>query len=73
MEDVEERTLSTTRSHLSFEKDVDDTVMALPREQLQDFHSHLNTIEAFIQFPVEEETHNTLPFLDTITPQVTVP
>ena len=66
MESVEERALSTYQSPVPFWKRyVDDTVTALPRDQVKTFHSHLNTIEASIQFTVEEETDNTLPFLDT--------
>ena len=66
MEDVEERALSTYEVPPPFWKRyVDDTLTALPREHVQDFHAHLNTIEASIQFTVEEETDNTLPFLDT--------
>ena len=66
MESVEERALSTYQSPVPFWKRyVDDTVTALPQDQVKAFHSHLNTIEASIQFTVEEETDNTLPFLDT--------
>ena len=60
MESVEERALSTYQSPVPFwKKYVDDTITALPRDQVKAFHSHLNTIEASIQFTVEEETDNT--------------
>ena len=63
---AEERPLSTYEVPPPFWKRyVDGTVTALPRERVQDFHAHLTTIEASIQFTVAEETDNTLPFLGT--------
>ena len=44
---------------------VDDTLTALPKDKVQHFHEHLNSIESTIQFTVEMEPEGTLPFLDT--------
>ena len=35
---------------------VDDTLTALPRDNIKQFHQHVNSIEASIQFTVEEES-----------------
>ena len=43
---------------------MDDTFTALPRDLVQQFLSHLNSIEPCIQFTAEEETEGKLPFLD---------
>lgn len=37
---------------------------ALPPDQVQCFHEHLNSIESTIQFTTEVELSGTLPFLD---------
>ena len=42
------------------ERYVDDTVTALPQDQVQGLLAHLNTIEESIQFTVEEETDGRL-------------
>ena len=66
MESVEKRALSAYQSPIPFWKRyVDDTVTALPRDQIKAFHSHLNSFKTSIQFTVGEETDNTLSFLDT--------
>ena len=66
MEDVEQRALATFHSPLCFWKRcVDDTFTVLPRNLVQEFLSHLNSIEACIQFMFEKETEDRkLPFLD---------
>ena len=66
MEDVEQRALATFHSPPHFWKRyVDDTFTALPCNQVQEFLSHLNSIEACIQFTFEKETEDgKLPFLD---------
>ena len=65
MEDVEERVLTTFHPPPRFwRRYVDDTFTALPRDLVQQFLSHLNSIEPCIQFTVEEETEGKLPFLD---------
>ena len=66
MEDVEQRALSSYPSPPPFWKRyVDDTLTALPQDQVQCFHKHLNSIEPTIQFTIEMESTGTLPFLDT--------
>ena len=57
MEDVKERDLATFYSPPHFWKRyVDDTCTALPRNMVESFHSHLNSIEPCIQLTVEEES-----------------
>ncbi len=66
MESMEDQTLSTYPHPVPFWKRyVDDTLTALPQDQVTAFHAHLNTIEESIQFTVEVETNNSLSFLDT--------
>ena len=66
MEDVEQRALATFHSPPRFWKRyVDDTFMVIPCNLVQEFLSHLNSIEACIQFTVGKETEDRkLPFLD---------
>ena len=66
MEDVEERALASCPIQPPFWKRyVDDTPTALPRDNIKQFHQHVNSIEASIQFTVEEESDGSIPFLDT--------
>ena len=66
MEDVEQRALSTYHSPPPFWKRyVDDTCTALPADQIQCFHDHLNSVEPTIQFTFETESEGKLSFLDT--------
>jgi len=52
-EDVEQRAVSTYPDlPLFWNRYVDDTCMALPPNQVQAFHAHLNSVEPSIQFPV---------------------
>ena len=63
MEDVEQKALSSYPSPPSFWKRyVDDTLTALPQDQVQCFHEHLNSIKPTIQFTIERESTGTLPF-----------
>lgn len=66
MENAEERALATFHSPSCFWKSyVDATCTALPRNMIESFHSHLNSIEPCIQLTVEEESADRiLPFLD---------
>ena len=67
MEDVEQRALTSCTIQPPFWKRyVDDTLTALPQEQIQLFHDKLNSIEPTIQFTIETEVEGTLPFLDTM-------
>ena len=43
-----------------------DTLPALPPDQIQAFHHHLNSIKPPIQFMIEEESQGTILFLDTM-------
>ena len=66
MEDVEQRALSTFRGRcpLFWKRYVDDTCTAIHPEEIEEFHSHLNSIEPSIQFTKEIQQDNKLPFLD---------
>ena len=43
-----------------------DTLLALPPDQIQAFLHHLNSIKPPIQFMIEEESQGTILFLDTM-------
>ena len=45
---------------------MDDTCTALPRDLVDPFHEHLNSINPHIQFTVERESRGHLPFLDVL-------
>ena len=63
MEDIEERALSSFPFPPRFWKRyVDDTCCAIQSIDLDSFLEHLNSIESSIQFTVEKESDNTLPF-----------
>ena len=67
MEDVEQRALRTYPNPPKFWKRyVDDTCCILRSDLVDDFHSHLNTIETNIQFTLEIEAQAQLPFLDVL-------
>ena len=67
MEDIEDRALSTFPSSPCFWKRyVDDTCCAIPINQLQHFHDHLNKIKPSIKITIEQEQNGELPFLDTL-------
>ena len=65
MEDVEHRALRTYPNPPTFWKRyVDDTCCILRSDLVDDFHNHLDTIEATIQFTFEREAESQLPILD---------
>ena len=67
IEDVESRALSTYPQPPKFWKRyVDDTCCALKAPHIDDFHRHINTIEATIQFTAERESDAQLAFLDVL-------
>ena len=67
MEDVEERALTTAGIVSRFWKRyVDDTCVALPADQCEAFHAHVNSVEQSIQFTLERESDGKLPFLDLL-------
>ena len=67
MQHMEERALATYRQTiplwLSY---VDDTVTAVHKDEIDDFHDHLNEQIANIQFTKEIEENGKLPFLDCL-------
>ena len=66
MEDVEDRAISGFEISPTFWKRfVDDISTSLPEDKIQPFLSHLNSVEPSIDFTVELENENKLPFLDT--------
>ena len=69
MEEIEEEALSTCELvPQSWKRYVDDTLtaLALPADAIGRFHNHLNSINPHIQFTVEVESNNSLPFLDVL-------
>ena len=67
MEDVEEKALATTDIPLSFWKRyVYHTCAALPASSVQQFLDHPSGVEPSIQFTVELESDDKLPFLDVL-------
>ena len=67
MKDVESRALSTYPQPPTFWKRyVDDTCCALKAHHMEDFHRHINTIEATIQYTAERESDAQLAFLDVL-------
>lgn len=67
MEEIEQQAISTFDPSPRFWKRyVDDTCTALPSESVPSFHRHLNSINPHIQFTVEEESDQSLPFLDVL-------
>ena len=47
-----------------WERYVDDTIIAVKSDQMSAFHIHLNSINSHIQFSMEVESGDSLPFLD---------
>ena len=67
MKVMEERALSSCTPRLLFWKMyMNNTLSALPIDQIQALHLHLNFIEPSIQFTIEKESQGTIPLLDTI-------
>ena len=67
MEEIEQQAISTFNPPPRFWKCyVDDTCTAIPTEPVPTFHHHLNSISPHIQFTVEKESDQSLPFLDEL-------
>ena len=49
-----------------YKRFVDDIVSVIKRENLEQFHNHINTLHPKIQLTIEEESDVELPFLDTL-------
>ena len=39
-------------------------LLLLKKTEVDEFHNHINDIEASIKFTIEHETNNSIPFLD---------
>ena len=66
MEGIKQKALSTFHTPPCFwRRYVDDTTV-LPGDLVDSFHSHLNSINNNIQFTVEKESDEQLPFLDIL-------
>ena len=71
MEYVEERAISiATHPPQWWYRYVDDSHACLKKDYVQEFHDHLNSVNANIQFTKEVEQGNKLSFLDTTTTRV---
>ena len=68
MEDVEEKALlsAPNPSKWSF-RYVDDSHVCAKREHVDEFHSHLNSVNANIKFTIEIASEGSIAFLDTKT------
>ena len=67
MQNIEERALATCRQTIPlWLRYVDDTFTALHKDEIDDFHKHLNEQHADIQFTREIEEDGKLPFLDCL-------
>ena len=65
MQHVEKRALATCRQKIPlWLRYVDDTFTAVHKDEIGDFHDHLNEQNADIQFTKEIEENGKLPFLD---------
>ena len=67
MQNIEERALATCRQTIPLRlRYVDDTFTAVHKDEIADFHKHLNEQHADIQFTREIEEDRKLPFLDCL-------
>ena len=69
MEGFEEEALDTAVDRPSlWVRYVDNTFVIWPHgpDKLENFHSHLNSLRKSIQFTIEREQNNQLPFLDVL-------
>lgn len=67
MQNIEERALATCRQTIPlWLRYVDDTFTAVHKDEIDDFHKHLNEQNADIQFTREIEENGKLPFLDCL-------
>ena len=67
MQNIEERAIATCRQTIPlWLRYVDDTFTAVHKDEIDDFHKHLNEQHADIQFTREIEEDGKLPFLDCL-------
>ena len=65
IQNIEERALATYKRTLTlWLRYVDDTFTAVDKDEIDDFHEHLNGQNADIQFTKEIEENGKIPFLD---------
>ena len=67
MQNIEQTALTTYKQQLPFWfRYVDDTITALPTDDIQTLHDHLNKQNLHIQFTKEIEENGSIPFLDCL-------
>ena len=67
MQNIEEQALATYKRTIPlWLRYVDDTFTAVHKDEIDDFHEHLNRQNAHIQFTKEIEENGKLPFLDCL-------
>jgi len=67
MEHVETRVLETFADLPRLgTRCVDDTFVIIKKSKLSEFFTHLNTIDSFIQFTMEQENGECFPFSDLL-------
>ena len=72
MEHIEEEALTSASNPPKWWfRYVDDSHVCLLKDKVEDFHTHLNSINPHIQFTVETETDGSIAFLDTKTTRQT--
>ena len=65
MENVEEgATLTFLNPPKFWRRYFDDTIVVIKQTEVDEFHNHVNDVEARIKFTIEHETNNSIPFLD---------
>ena len=65
MEDLEQTAIKTFHSPpMCWLRYVDDVYAVIKEEYLEDFHQHLNSMQASMKFTREKEVNDTLCFLD---------
>ena len=67
MQDIEEKTLATYSERLPLRlRYVDDTITAVHKNKIDEFHEHLNKQNTSIQFTKEVVENGKIPFLDCL-------
>ena len=67
MEDLEMKALNTYANRpRMYYRYVDDTIAAIKKTNIDDFHQHLNSLNTYIQFTIERYKDTRIPFLDTL-------
>ena len=67
MQNIDEQVLATyMRTILFWLRHVDDTFTAVYKDEIDDFHEHLNRQNADMQFTKKIEENSKIPFLDCL-------